>query len=225
MDIINLDPLDFWYRGIGQYLHSAVSNESNPAIVALSRNHAHAANAGSAVRLGGGKAMSLVTETGCVLMADIKPCRQPPASTVIHDGSWRTIPNWIAEIVLSPPASPFMVVIHGKDWNTIHNWRINYGSDVISLSGVETATINRALVAGLYADLDGIAPMQWRAAARALERRKRNHSEAESIDAEIDAMIVKCPALDAVIDRLPAVGSDDFNMLSLLCGDREKNEG
>jgi len=215
-------PLEFWYRGIGQYLHPAVDPGVDPAIVALSRNHRHS-QSGSLIRLGGGKAMSLVCEDRAILMADITPCTQPPENVEIKDGSWRSIPNWIAEIIRNPPPPPFLVVIHGNAWDTIANWRINQSTDFISLSGVWTETVNRAVVSKAFADLEGIPNAVWRSACNLLEKRKRDPSQAKQIDAMLDAVIAKTPALDAIIDTLPPTSSDDFEIISLLCGDREKN--
>lgn len=217
------DPFRYWYDNLGRHLHAGRPDEAwrASALTALTRNYPMASKA-STQRLGGGKAMSLTTDHGSVLMADIAV--SVPSHIDVRTGEWRTVENWIADVILHPPADRFLFILYGRKGGIESRLRFST-ADVVSVCGVDdadsmcldTATVRSALLA-----VQGIPKPVWGSAMRLMQQRDRGQGAA-GIDKKLDEMIAVHPALDHALDVLPAAGTDDFRAVEIIA--RELEEG
>ena len=208
-----MDLQALWYRSLGRHL-DLTPNADGGFQRAMSQTYQHPTKQVS-MRLGAGKAMSVVTENGATLMADIVPPRALPPSVVLHPGSWRTIPNWMADILQSPPGEPFLATVYGK--SPARNGRMVLSTpDMVTFAGDQIWTVR---MRPLRAALAAVAPLKgdaWKRLGDLSEARERDPAQAAFIDQQIDSLIAKQPRLEGLLEILPRPGSGEWQALMLV---------
>lgn len=215
---------NFWYTNLGRHLCSGNLDPAQGLVKALSQNYLHAAKETS-LRLGSGKAASLVMDGKAILMADIRLDHAPDASLTIMPGSWRTVPNWMAEIITSPPPPPFMFVAYGKNPYIQDKLRLNVSADVVEISGAQNLRCRPNVVRHALEAIGDTPPNVWRRAAFLDDRCTRDPVSRlrEYWEAEIDKLCGKYPSLLDLLDKLPPFGSSDYEAVTLVHAVRMKD--
>jgi hypothetical protein len=217
-----MNPIQFWHDNCGRFLCPVVPPGQDPVATAVGRNYKLSTKE-SESRLGSIKAASFVSEKGSTVMADIIPDHPLPPQLTLRPGSWRTIPNWIAEIVTDPPPPPFMFIVYGKNPYMQDRWRLNLSTDVVEVSGAQSLRCRPAVVRKALEAIGDMPPTVWRKAAFLADMRDRNQLAAERIDEQLAKMEAKHPGLLDLIDALPPFGSGDYEATTLVHAVRMKN--
>lgn len=217
-----MNPLDFWGANLGRHLCPDLPNGQDLVATALSKSYRHASKQ-SLLRLGSGKAASLIQEGSAILMADIRLDHPTPPGLTIHPGTWRTVPNWMAEIIVSPPDAQFMFVVYGKNPYIQDRLRLNATNDVVEICGAESLRCRPAVVRAALEAIGDMPPAIWRKAAFLADQRDRNQISATRIDAELDKLAAKQPTLFDLLDALPPFGSGDYDATTLVHAVRTKD--
>lgn len=216
-----MDPVKFWHDNLGRHLYPNPKQGEDPVKIALSQNYLHATKA-SALRLGAGKAASLVQDGRSILMADVRlPYAFYPGLT-LKPGTWRTIPNWMSEIIEDPPEPPFMFVIYGKNPNIQDRLRVNATQDVVEICGVQQLRCRPSVVRQALDDIGDMSPAVWRKAAFLYDWWKRDPMKKDRLDEEIDKLTAKHPMLEDLLYKLPPFGSGDYEAVTLVHSVRGK---
>lgn len=216
-----MNPIQFWGDALGRLICPVVPEGQDPIAAALGKSYRHATK-DSLLRLGSGKAMSVIREDGAVLMADIRLDHPVPPGLTLHPGSWRTIPNWIAEVVVDPPDPPCMIVVYGKNPYIQDKLRLNLSTDVVEVCGAEGLRCRPAVVRKALEAIGDTPAAAWRKAAFLADMRDRNQLSAERIDEQLAKMEAKHPGLLDLLDALPAFGSGDYEATTLVHAVRAK---
>jgi len=217
-----LSPAEFWGANLGRLLCPDVPEGQDPTDVALSRSYWHASKP-VRFRLGSGKAASLVQSGSATVMADIRLDHPLPPGLTLKPGTWRTIPNWMAEIIVSPPEPPFLFVIYGKNPNIRDRLRLNTTTDVVEICGAQNLRCRPAVVRKALDAIGDTPPAAWRKAAYLADRRDRNQLAAKRIDDYLAKLAAKHPALFDLLDALPEFGSGDYEATTLVHAVRTKD--
>jgi hypothetical protein len=216
-----MNPAEFWGDNVGRFLCPSVPVGQDLVTFAVGRNY-KLADKDSEARLGSIKAASLAVPGDSVMMAGIRPDHPVPPQLTLRPGSWRTIPNWIAEIVTDPPPPPFMFVVHGKNPYMQDRWRLNLSSDVVEVCGAQSLRCRPAVVRKALEAIGDMPPAVWRKAAFLADMRDRNQLAAERIDEQLAKMETKHPGLSDLLDALPSFGSGDYEATTLVHAVRSK---
>lgn len=219
-----MEPLKFWHNNLGRHLYPNPKRGEDAASIALSQSYLHAAKS-TTLRLGAGKAASLIMDGSAILMAEIRlPHDIDPALTVMP-GEWRTVPNWMAEIIVTPPEAPFMFVVYGKNPYIQDKLRINATQDVVEICGAQQLRCRPAVVRSALAVIGDLSPTVWRKAAFLNDQCRRDPvSPSRKVwEAEIDKLAAKNPSLEDVLDALPPFGSGDYEAVTLVHAVGAKN--
>lgn len=217
-----ISPERFWHENLGRFLHPGVKPGEDPVMAALSKSYKHAAKE-SILRLGSGKAASLIQDGSAVLMADIRLEHAVPDSVRLQPGTWRTVPNWMAEIITAPPEPPFMFIIYGKNPAIKDRLRLNATRDTIEICGAQTIRCRPAVVrAGLEAIGDMPASV-WRKAVLWADLRDRDLRNVARSDEELDRIATKYPNILDVLDAIPERGTGDYEAMALVHSVRTKD--
>lgn len=211
----SLIPLDFWYANLGRHLFGHAKSVQDAVSTALSQNYLHATKS-SSLRLGSGKAASLVMDGSAILMADIRLPHDPPPSLKLMPGEWRTIPNWMAEIIMNPPEPEFMFVVYGKNPGIQDKMRLNVSKDVVEICGAQQLRCRPSVVRDTLAVIGDMSPTVWRKAAFLADQFNRDFRSRTRITAELDKLSDKHPRLEDVLDALPPFGSGDYEAVTLV---------
>ena len=116
-----MTPAQFWYDGLGRYLHPGEDDPTNGPLLSITRQHDHLTPGKAPMRLSKG-AMALVTENGAILKANVKASKPLPDTVALKDGAWRTSPNWLAEIFMTPPQGRFLIAEFGQQPYVLHTF-------------------------------------------------------------------------------------------------------
>lgn len=217
-----MNPLDFWGANLGRHLCPSVPEGKDLVATALSRSYKHA-NKESLLRLGSGQAASLIQEGSAVLMADIRLDHPAPPGLVIHPGTWRTIPNWMAEIIVSPPEGKFMFVVYGKNPYIQDSLRLNATNDIVEICGAQSIRCRPSVVRAALEAIGDMPPAIWRKAAFLADQRDRDQLASKRIDAELDKLAAKHPTLFDLLDVMPPYRSGDYEATTLVHAVRMKD--
>lgn len=216
-----MNPAKFWFDNLGRHLYPNPKPSEDAISIALSQNYQHATKS-SALRLGAGKAASLVQDGRSILMADIRLTQDIHPGLTLKPGTWRTIPNWMSEIIEDPPEPPFLFVIYGKNPNIQDRLRVNATKDVVEICGAQQLRCRPSVVRQALDDIGDMSPTIWRKAAFLYDRWKRDPLNRERINADIDKLTAKHPGLDELLYKLPPFGSGDYEAATLVHSVRGK---
>jgi len=216
-----MDPVKFWFDNLGRHLHPNSKPGKDAISTALSQNYQHSQKS-SALRLGAGKAASLVQDGRSILMADIRLTQDIHPGLTLKPGTWRTIPNWMSEIITNPPEPPFMFVIYGKNPNIQDKLRVNATKDVIEICGAQQLRCCPAIVREILDDIGDMSPAIWRKAAFLYDQWKRNPMARDRLNEDIDKLTAKHPRLEELMYKLPPFGSGDYEAVTLVHSVRGK---
>jgi hypothetical protein len=220
-----LDAKKFWWDNLGKYLHPGAKPGQDNVAIALSQNYKHATKA-SDLRLGSGKCATLITEGNAIMMADIRLDHAVLNGLRIMPGTWKTVPQWMAEIIMSPPDPPFMFVTYGKNPKIADKLRVNATADVVEICGAEQWRCSRAVVTKALDAIGDLPPTVWRKAAylNDLCDRDPTSNAYKAWIATLDKLIEKHPSLQGALDALPPFQSQDYNAIALVHAVRMKHD-
>lgn len=214
-----MNPLEFWHHNLGRHLCPDPKPGEDATIRALSQVYRHATK-NSVLRLGGGKAASLVMDGRAILMAEISLPEDAPGSLELDlkPATWRTIPDWKAEIIMNPPDPPFMFVIYGKNPYIQNKLTINATTDLVEISGTEQERYRPAAIREALAAIGTLPATVWRKAAFLNDQLDRDPLSpfTGKRQADLDRLCEKHPTLSAVMDVLPPFGSTDYDAITLI---------
>lgn len=217
-----MTPAQFWYDGLGRYLHPGPDDPAAGPLLALTRAHEHLTPGKASMRLSKG-AMALVTEAGATLKANIKASRPLPPTVVLRDGSWRTSPNWLAEIIMSPPEGRFLIAEFGQQPYVLHTFQFST-ADMIHVGGAAPYTFMREPVVRGVEALQGFSPDARFKARCYYESRLQSRDQTERRDEAWAAYAAKFPGLEDAFSQAPPIGSVEFDMVRMVLAVREKAE-
>lgn len=210
----NSRAVELWYNQLGRFLHPEAEDSATGPARALSRRHRHAAREGAELRLGAGKAMSVTTETGSELMADILPSKPLPSTVRIVPTTWRTTAQWLTDIVETPPIAPFVIVVYGRDPAILDSFRLST-RDQIQICGPQPTVVLRRAVMQAYDTMSRCADVARRA-AHLLDECDRDPGAARQIHAMLDQLIQGSPELANWIRTFPRPKTPEYDMASLM---------
>lgn len=219
-----MKPDEFWNANLGRFLVGERLDCAASVAKALSQNYLHGTKE-TFLRLGAGKAASLVMDGQAILMADIRLPHGIAPSLKIMPGSWRTVPNWMAAIIMSPPPAPFMFVIYGKNPSIQNKFRLNVSPDVVEICGAQQLRCRPSVVRRALEAIGDTPPTVWRKAAFIDDRCQRDPLSRfrKSWEEQLDKLHAKHPHLFDLLAALPPFGSGDYEATTLVHAVRMKD--
>lgn len=215
-----MTPAEFWYDGLGRYLHPESDDPVNGPLLSITRQHEHLTPGKSIMRLSKG-AMALVTQTGATLKANIKASKPLPPSVILRDGAWRTSPNWLADIIMNPPMGRFLIVEFGQQPYILHTFQFST-PDVIHVGGADPFSFMREPVVKGVEALKGFSPDARYKARVYLETRLQSRDYTRQRDEAWEAYSAKFPGLEEAFALAPPIGSVEFDMVRMVLAVHEK---
>ena len=215
-----MTPAQFWYEGLGRFLHPGDDDMVGGPLLSITRQHEHLTPGKAIMRLSKG-AMALVTETGATLKANIKASKPLPPTVALRDGAWRTSPNWLAEIIMSPPEGRFLIAEFGQQPYILHTFQFST-PDVIHVAGSAPYTFMRAPVVRGVEALQGFNADARYKARIYLETHTQSRDLAAHRQAAWEAYSAKFPGLEDAFAQAPAPGTVEFDMVRMILAVREK---
>lgn len=206
----------FAYDHLGYYLDDGPYDPAR-LMTALTRRHPIAGRSGD-IRLGaiGDMAhMAVITASGTILKADIRPARPLPANVAFRPLSWRSHPAWRAELLRSPPSEPYMVILFGKATDYGDSLRLS-SSDILFECGPQPRMINLAQVRRGLAAFETADPKALFEAKRLIDLRLRHPAGIKGADRRLAQLHEAVPDLFGLCDEFPDVNTAEFDALRLI---------
>jgi hypothetical protein len=178
------------------------------------------------MRIGLGSGV-LVTEDRVLVASDVTPSSKPAA-----DVEWRSLADLTSyrigsDILLSPPAPPFLFVAFGKKPDIRSTLRMSVSNDIIEFCGDRAMTVRRRPVLAAYEELYGVPVGTYRTLTGLVHRRARDPT-AQGVNDEIAKMLDKQGNLAqqalSVAERGPQRNTPEYHALSRLLTARDNRK-
>ncbi len=206
----------FAYEHLGQYLDDGPYDPAR-LMTALTKRHSIAGRTGE-IRLGsvGDMAhMAVISASGTILKADIRPARPLPAEVVFKPVAWRSNPAWRAEVLRHPPTEPYMVIIFDKATDYADSLRLS-STDILFECGPQPRMINLAQVRRGLAVFGSADARRVFEAKRLVDQRLRHPAGTKGADRRLAELREEIPDLFELCDEFPDVNTAEFDALRLI---------
>jgi len=121
----------FWHENLGRHLVPGSDFDH-----ALMTGYPHADRAGRTCRLGGSEPARFLVEDGrASVWSPIKPVEGAPESVSFYKTSDRKRREWVIDILLNPPATPFLAASVGMSGVDADSWALTVDPDLIVFGG------------------------------------------------------------------------------------------
>lgn len=212
----------FAYEFLAQYLHHGPYDPVNGLRQGLTGSHPISVNPEKSQRLGavGDKLhMALISESRTVLKANILPAKPLPSHVELKPQNWRSNAAWRAEIMVAPPAEPYMVIVFGKSTDYLDRLRLS-SVDALVECGPNSRRYNLRQIQIALANLDEKELIDHLETKKLVHRRLIEPDFPQRLNAKLCAMACTYPYLFESLEILPDYGTAEYEALIMIANVR-----